>query len=495
MNSLDLIVTALLVEGAIAQTLQRRVQEKYAKHSALLFTLQQAVQSPTSTAWQAALREELSKAGVDGDAEIVQLAQHAARKAHGGDVYHAEVRGSGTVVQGKGNVVAGKGGVAVGGNVSGPIITGGQNVVGQQDALAPQPLHAQRPTSNLQLPTWLDVEIRLGRRDEHGYPVEITAGGQQEFAPGYAAGDLDAWSASGDALIDGRDLFQRLLVDGALQQAWAEARGRSAKRRIRLRIDPAAPELHLLPWELLRDGSTWLATSGDTPFSRYLPMPIAWPEPIAQRPLRVLVAISNPIDLQQKYDLPAVDMALEEGTLRAAFADMRTDRVQAEFLPPPITVERLGKRLLAGRHHVLHFLGHGGFNEKKDKAALYLQNDDGTAQRATDDQLAGLLTMPHLIFLAACQSAKRSTRDAWVGLAPRLVAAGVPAVLAMQNLVSMISARQFSEVFYQQVLDHGVVDAACNEARSILTATGRPDAAVPALFMRLPAGQLWTIEK
>jgi hypothetical protein len=338
------------------------------------------------------------------------------------------------------------------------------------------------------------VEIRLGAREERGYPMEITAGGQQEFAPGYAAGDLADWSPSGEAVADGRDLFQRLFADTALKEAWAEVRGRSAKRRIRLRIDPDAPELHRLPWELLRDGSTWLAASGDTPFSRYLPMPTVWPEPIAQRPLHVLVAISNPIDLQTKYDLSAVDMALEEGTLRAAFAEVGADRVQVEFLPPPITIERLGQRLLAGRHHVLHFLGHGGFNEKQDKAALYLQNDDGTARRATADQLAGLLTS-HLILLAACQSASKIRCDAWAGLAPQLVAAGVPAVLAMQDQISTHSARQFSAVFYRQVLAHGVVDAACNEARSILAATGRPDAAVPALFMRLEAGRLWAIEK
>ncbi|MCP4654455.1 MAG: CHAT domain-containing protein, partial [bacterium] len=39
---------------------------------------------------------------------------------------------------------------------------------------------------------------------------------------------------------------------------------------------------------------------------------------------------------------------------------------------------------------------------------------------------------PRLVFLAACQSATPSTTRAYLGLGPKLVAAGVPAVIAMQ---------------------------------------------------------------
>jgi hypothetical protein len=39
--------------------------------------------------------------------------------------------------------------------------------------------------------------------------------------------------------------------------------------------------------------------------------------------------------------------------------------------------------------------------------------------------------------------------------------------------------------------EHGMVDCALNQARSTLLTAGRPDAAVPVLFMRLKSGQLW----
>jgi hypothetical protein len=98
------------------------------------------------------------------------------------------------------------------------------------------------------------------------------------------------------------------------------------------------------------------------------------------------------------------------------------------------------------------------------------------------------------VFLAACQSATRSTADAFLGLGPKLVSAGVPAVVAMQDVVTVVTARKFSGTFYQRLLAHGQVDLAVNEARSVLLTAGRPDAAVPVLFMRLKSGQLWGAE-
>ena len=118
--------------------------------------------------------------------------------------------------------------------------------------------------------------------------------------------------------------------------------------------------------------------------------------------------------------------------------------------------------------------------------------------RVLDDELVSLLArqgvQPRLVFLAACQSATRSSADAFLGLGPKLVSVGVPAVVAMQDFVTVETARKFSGVFYKRLLEHGLVDQAMNEARSSLLTAGRPDAAVPVLFMRLKSGQLWSAE-
>ena len=120
---------------------------------------------------------------------------------------------------------------------------------------------------------------------------------------------------------------------------------------------------------------------------------------------------------------------------------------------------------------------------------------DRTARRVIDADFAGMLdrlqTPPQLVVLAACQSAQQSLHDVFTGLAPRLVQIGLPAVVAMHADVTVLTARHFAATFYRQLVAHGTIDLAMNEARSTLVIQGRFDAAVPVLFMRLRDGRLW----
>jgi hypothetical protein len=345
--------------------------------------------------------------------------------------------------------------------------------------------------------TFTDLEIRIFQKQDQGYPVEITLGGQQEFPRGFLPPEVLPWSPSGDVVADGTKLFETLFKDGTLRGAWAEARGRAQQRRLRLRIDPQAAELHTLPWELLQENQALIAAQADTPFSRYLPIALPWSGAVEQRPIKVLVAISNPDDLKEKYDLPQADVALERKALEDAFANVDKKDLEITFMEAPITLERIEEELRQG-YHIFHYLGHGAFNAKRQQAALYLQDADGHAKRAVDDEIVSMVARqgvrPHLIFLAACQSAVRSSADAFVGLGPKLVSAGVPAVIAMQDFVTVETARKFSGMFYRRLVEHGQIDRAGNEARSALLTAGRPDAIVPVTFMRLKSAQLWSTE-
>jgi len=179
--------------------------------------------------------------------------------------------------------------------------------------------------------------------------------------------------------------------------------------------------------------------------------------------------------------------------------------MKVDFLDAPVTLERLQEKLDGG-YHIIHYLGHGAFNAQRGQGALFMQDDEGLARRVLDDELAQLLARqgirPRLVFLAACQSAARpstgsgrsSTNDAFLGMAPKLISVGVPAVVAMQDFISVESAHKFGDRFYHRLLEHGQVDLAVNEARSALLAAGRPDAGVPVAFMRLKSGQLWGAE-
>ncbi|HSH79909.1 MAG TPA: CHAT domain-containing protein, partial [Herpetosiphonaceae bacterium] len=70
-----------------------------------------------------------------------------------------------------------------------------------------------------------------------------------------------------------------------------------------------------------------------------------------------------------------------------------------------------------------------------------------------------------LAVLLACESARISGRTVWSGLAPKLLLAGVPAVLGMQYPVYDDYANLFARTFYASLLRTGDVVAAMRAAR------------------------------
>ena len=363
---------------------------------------------------------------------------------------------------------------------------------------------------------YADLEIRIFDRQDRGYPVEITFNGEQEFPRGF----LDPaklplpWMPTSLPDKDGERLFDWLLSGGELKAAWAEARGQQPRRRIRLRIDAEAPELHAIPWELLRDPGTGpaaqdLTAMEATPFSRYLAGRWVPGSPILQRPIKILVAVADPENLGQPGDFEAlvpIDAKEEFDLLQQAIGDSR--KIELTPLAGPCTLEAIEKELRKG-YHVLHFVGHGQFNKSSEKARLLLADENNQVRPVWDGEIAGMLGRQltdagrqaddklRLVFLSSCETATRSPADAFRGLAPKLIANGVPAVLAMQDLVPVETAHDFSRAFYGDLLEHGQVDLAANRARSaLMTSKARgtgtmSGAAIPVLFMRLRAGRLF----
>jgi hypothetical protein len=352
------------------------------------------------------------------------------------------------------------------------------------------------------LNNYADLEIRILDRQSQGYPIELTLNYEQEFPRGYLDPGQLPWVSSGAPGEDGERLFAWLFADEHTRSAWAETRGQQPQRRIRMRIDAAAPELHTVPWELLRDpgeGSApqELAAGTATPFSRYLAGRWQPGAPILQRPVKMLVAIANPADLD-KFNLISVDIEQEWELIQKA---TEGQPIELTLLPQPCTLPGLEEALKEG-YHFLHFIGHGAYHSQDKQAVLFMADEGNQTSLVTDQDFAGMLARQlgdttmrsddkvRLVFLASCQSAQRSPADAFRGLAPQLVAAGMPAVLAMQDLVPVDTARQFAATFYRQLLKHGQVDLASNEARSSVLSTGLGGEAIPVLFSRLRGNQL-----
>jgi hypothetical protein len=168
--------------------------------------------------------------------------------------------------------------------------------------------------------------------------------------------------------------------------------------------------------------------------------------------------------------------------------------VELDFLPVT-TREAIQSKLQDKEYHVFHFIGHGGFSDERGLLAL-VEKETGH-HHLIDAEDFGTFFLGYrsmrLVVLNACKSAKTATGTAFVGMAPRLVRRGIPAVVAMRFSVPDPTAILFSEGFYGPLAKGYPVDTAVAEARrAILLRVGRGemDFGIPVLFMRAEDGKI-----
>ncbi|MDM8519450.1 AAA-like domain-containing protein [Anaerolineales bacterium HSG6] len=342
---------------------------------------------------------------------------------------------------------------------------------------------------------YTEIKIRILKKDERGYPVEINSQGQ--VFEGYLDSAVLPWVGTASPIEDGARLFAHLFADDTPKKAWSQICGQAPERRVRLRIDVDAPELHAIPWEQLQDGTTEppqiIAADEATPFSRDLAVSHPFGEPLTNRPIKMLVMIATPENLPD-YKLQPLDWETERAVIDSIWLQSPNPaELQITTLNEPATLSALETALGDG-YQLLHIVAHGKKGEHSNKSVLYLANEDNQVDFVSVSDLTTMLgrqtNLPRFIFLVACQTATRSPADAFRGFAPQLIQTGIPAVLAMQDLVPVKTARQFTQTFYQHLFRHGLVDLAANKARSILMTKGLPGSAIPVLFSRLSENQL-----
>ena len=306
---------------------------------------------------------------------------------------------------------------------------------------------------------------------------------------------------SGTPETSGKLLYNALFPD-SLSAHFTGALRASGSRglRFRLLLDKNLPALQRIPWERIHYplGDQWLpmAVSPSIQFSRQLDSNNPWGLPRPAGKIRVLVVISCPFSPGNPWYF---DPALEEKAIATIFETMRDQvewTVHSGFVNEVQIVEWLNQ---GGGYDVLHYVGHGEWNESEKTSFLILSETDPagslTPARVPAERLAAILRssnpMPQLIFLGACESAQQSTLDAFTGVGPQLVQVGCPAVVCMQEKVENAIARQFARGFYAALLESGTVDFAVNRGRVSLLDNPYFQWAVPVVFMRLVDGILF----
>lgn len=260
---------------------------------------------------------------------------------------------------------------------------------------------------------------------------------------------------------------------------------------VNISFDRSAIVLAGLPWEFLyvpdrKDGSGgfFLADPKRNVSIARLVQGMQLRQP--QKPLKIYVAVSNP-----EGPRPTVLRKPLEDFLDGLKQDCAKQLV-LKWAPPNADWDKLKADIADFKPDIFHFRGHG------ERGGLWLTKADEDVraarkriQDAQDDGSfspemfdAGELTwtqgvarlfeehQPSLVVLEACESAV-AVPDVTENLVAARIAARilekVPAVVAMQYVVNIVSAGQFVEHLYRGIVDGRDVDAAVSRARASLT--------------------------
>ncbi len=260
--------------------------------------------------------------------------------------------------------------------------------------------------------------------------------------------------------------------------------------RVRLRVGP--PELAVLPWEFLYDPGRDDYVCLSTPLVRYLDVMEPRHLLTVVPPLRILGMVAHP------HDLDSLNVEHEQRRLRQALAKLEgSGRVRLSWAEGQ-TWRDLREALDQNQCHVLHFIGHGGFDRERGEGLLALASEDGGTHRLGAGDLALLLAEHHslrLVVLNSCDSARGSAAEVFSSTAAVLMRRGIPAVVAMQYEISDEAAITFARDFYTAIAAQHPVEQAVTRARLAIKLTRRDtlEWATPVLYLRSPTGALFDL--
>ncbi len=240
------------------------------------------------------------------------------------------------------------------------------------------------------------------------------------------------------------------------------------------------PHALSLPWELLHSEQGYLVMRTQEPVSilRRLPQSESTTASTSfEPPLRVLLVTARP---QGTGFIDPRGIARE--LLDEVQEQVEMGAIELEFLRPP-TLKALRKRLRDKKRqvHVLHFDGHGTFDEQTHRqdehllsgsrrGKLAFEDDKGQLDLVEADDVAQVLlnSRVKLAVLTACQSAMGSAEDAFSSVAARLIQGGIDALVAMSASVLVASATLYVEAFYHAIAEGISAPIAQEQARQAL---------------------------
>ena len=347
------------------------------------------------------------------------------------------------------------------------------------------------------LSRYADLEIVFRRRDEQSYGLSFRYSSPNDEALQAARTEpviaLNFSALSGDDPQAYSETLSRAFFTPEVMAEFRTFRDITERSRlslrVRLSIDLTVPELHGVHWETLRDPdlpadqeNAPLFMGEQTVVSRFLSSGDWRPVRLSARAkLRALVVVANP-STSSGYNLSEIDVKEETDRIAEAMAGIEIVPFRTEGAVP---LTKLAETLREG-FDILYLVCHGRLQGQEP--FLYLDEGPATAGIDLVQAIREMDKRPRMVVLVSCQSAGRCG-VALAGLGPRLVEAGIPAVIAMQGNIFVSTASSFMKRFFTELLSDGQIDRAMSLARGEVRKTD--DYWMPVLFLRLRDGRIW----
>ena len=243
-------------------------------------------------------------------------------------------------------------------------------------------------------------------------------------------------------------------VYAAYKASLAVAAERGTQLRVVLRAQPS--ELAALPWEMMYDPEAGTYLCQREPLVRHVSVSSVTQPLRVELPLRILGVVSAPRDKAK------LDVEGEKQRLKTALSPLGS-RVLLRWVEGGRWAD-VQQELVSGSWHVLHFVGHGGFDDDHREGVLVLENDEGGSDLVGAERFSDLLTLQvpplQLVVLNSCAGGQSAAGDIFSSTAATLVRTGVSSVVAMQFAVSDPAAKAFAAGFYQAIAhNHSIAEA------------------------------------
>jgi len=296
-----------------------------------------------------------------------------------------------------------------------------------------------------------------------------------------------------DELLQYGEVLFDTLFPTAIRRLYDVARSDERAARLNVIFTSMISWIADKPWEFAFDRArgAFLATEEIHFVRNVLTAVPAQRIPARAGRLRILVAVAQP------FGSAPLSVDDEIAVIRRGFEPLiEAGMVEIEVLAKA-TPASLHGYIDTGRFDVVHFIGHGEFDAKSNRGYLLFEDGRGAATKVDDRSLREIFCQRDIrvVFLNACETGQGGRADFNRGVAPALVAGGVPVVVANQYKVLDLSATTFAQHLYWSLAQGMSVGKAARESRIAVNyslAGESIDWAVPVVYARDPGLRVCT---